>query len=228
MKKVLITGGTKGLGKSLVLKYLNEGYEVYTTYCHDNYEKIDNVTYYKLDLDNEESINNLVDSISNIDILINNAGISEDDNLINKTYDSIRRVISTNLIGPIYLTKRISLEKMNKGTIIFVSSDCAINNNYKEGIDYDASKSGLLKVVEDFSLNLSPNINVIGIAPGWINTPMNKDLDDKFKQEQIDKILLNRFAEPDEIANVVYFLASKEASYINGEVIIVDGGSYGN
>lgn len=225
MKKVLITGGTKGLGKSLVLKYLNNNYEVYATYHNDTYEKIPNVNYLKLDLENKNSIDELVDNLNEIDVLINNAGISDDDDIKNKTYESMQKVLSTNLLGPLYLSKRIATEKMNKGTIIFITSDCAFDNNYPEGIDYDASKSGLTKVIDDLAIYLAPNIRVIGVAPGWINTTMNKDIDDNYKKEQIKNILLNRFAEPDEISNVVYFLTSDEASYINKTTIIVNGGT---
>ena len=222
MKNVLITGGTKGLGKKLVQKYLDEGYNVFATYHNKEYEKIDNVTYLELDLDNNNSIDNLINNISNIDILINNAGISIDDDILNKTYDNIRKVISTNLIGPLYLSSKI-INKMNNGVIIFVSSDCAFNNNYPEGIDYDASKIGLTKVVEDLAIYLAPNIRVIGVAPGWIDTPMNSNLDETYKQEQIDKILLNRFAKAEEIANTIYNIS--QDTYINGTTIVVNGGT---
>ena len=113
MKKVLITGGTKGLGYSLVQKYLNNGYEVYTTYCHNLVNKIPNVNYLKMDLDNDKSIDELIDSIPKIDILINNAGMCEDDDIKYKEYESFRKVISINLIGPLYLTKKIATANSN-------------------------------------------------------------------------------------------------------------------
>ena len=91
MKKVLITGGNSGLGKSLVNKYLDNGYMVYATYNKNaDFDKIENVNYLKLDLNNRESIDDLVNSIPNIDVLINNAGIAMDDLLENKSYDSFR------------------------------------------------------------------------------------------------------------------------------------------
>ena len=136
----------------------------------------------------------------------------------------VLEVISTNLVGPLYLSKEVGLKKMDKGHIIFVSSDCAFKGNYPEGIDYDASKIGLTKVVEDLAISFSPNIYVNGIAPGWIDTPMNNDMSDTFKNNEINKILLNRFALPDEIANSIYFLTSSDSSYINGTTIVVNGG----
>ena len=225
MKKVLITGGNKGIGLELVKKYLNNDYEVFTTYCHDNmFNRIDNVKYYELDLAKKESIDILINEISNIDILINNAGICIDNDIHSKSYEEFKEVIDVNLTGTLYLTSEITKEKLTKGSIVFISSDNALTENYPESIDYDASKAGLIKVCEDFSKYLAPNIRVNVIAPGWVNTGMNKGIDECYKKQVVDKLLLNRFAEKREIANVVYFLTSDDASYINGATIKVNGG----
>ena len=91
-------------------------------------------------------------------------------------------------------------------------------------MDYDASKSGVISLTHNLANYLSPNIRVNCVCPGWVNTKMNEDLSNEFKNKEIDKILLNRFAESEEIANVIYFLASDEASYINDTIIKIDGG----
>ena len=225
MKKVLITGGNKGIGSALVKKYLDNNYEVFTTYCHDKeFIRIPNVTYLEFDLDNKDSIDQVVNDISNIDILINNASICNDNDIHSKSFDDFKKIINVNLIGTLYLTSEITKNKLTKGNIIFISSDNALNENYPESIDYDASKAGLIKVADDFAKYLAPNIRVNVVAPGWVNTAMNKDMDKMYKEEVTNRLLMNRFAKPEEIANVVYFLTSDEASYVNGTTVCVNGG----
>ena len=91
-------------------------------------------------------------------------------------------------------------------------------------MDYDASKAGLHILTKDLAVALGPDIRVNAVAPGWVDTPMNALLDKEYIQDEEKKIVLNRFAHPVEIAEVIYFLSSKKASYINGAVIVVDGG----
>ena len=112
------------------------------------------------------------------------------------------------------------------GTIINISSTNGINTYYPSSVDYDASKSGLISLTYDSAVQYSPYVRVNCVAPGWVNTEMNMDLEEDFVKDKTEKILVKRFGEPKEIANVVYFLASKEASFINSEVIKVDGGWY--
>ena len=134
--------------------------------------------------------------------------------------------MNTNLIAPFLVSKYVGYEmlKNNKGKIINISSTNGINTFFPTSIDYDASKAGIISLTHNFALELSPIVRVNAICPGWINTNMNKDLSIEFKNKETEKILLNRFAAPREIANVIYFLSTEEASYINDSVIKVDGG----
>ena len=226
--RILITGGTSGIGKSLV-ELLASNNEVIFTYKSNIKEKerLESkylVSGYYLDLEDKDSIFNLVNKLDNIDVLINNAAIAIDNDYNLKTYEEFKKVIDTNLIGTYYLTKLIS-NKINKdGSIIFISSTNGIDTEYIESIDYDASKAGVISLMRNFANYLAPNIRVNAIAPGWVDTPMNENISDDFRKKEVEKILLGRFAKPIEIANVINFLISKEASYINKTIIRVDGG----
>lgn len=113
---------------------------------------------------------------------------------------------------------------MNKdASIINISSTDAIDTNYGYGMEYDASKAGIISLSSNFAKILAP-IRVNTICPGWIDTDMNKQMDIEFRKQEEDKIILNRFAKVEEISNVVLFLASNKASYINNSIIRVDGG----
>ena len=160
---------------------------------------------------------------NHLDIIINNAGIADDSLVEAKTKASFMKILETNLIGP-FLVCKYGRKIMDKGCIINISSTNGIDTNYPYSLDYDASKSGLNSLTHNLAVEYAPNIRVNAIAPGWINTDMNKDLADDFKNEECQKILLNRFANPEEIASVIFFLASDKASYINSTVIRVDGG----
>jgi 3-oxoacyl-[acyl-carrier protein] reductase len=225
MNKVLITGGNKGIGLAIVKKYLKNNYDVYTTYNDDiTFKRLDGVNYYQLNLASKESIDSLVRILPNIDILINNAGICDDDDIKNKTYESMHKVIDVDLTNTLYLTKEIINNKLLKGNIVFIGSDNALSENYPESIEYDAAKAGLIKVCEDLAIYLAPNVRVNMVAPGWVNTDMNSNMDLGYKKEVLRKLLLNRFADPEEVANVVYFITSNEASYVNAAIIPVNGG----
>lgn len=240
MRTILITGGDRGLGKALVTLYSKSQDHVIFTYHHNltaaqNLKaEISNlyhnsVDFFELDLSNEESIKSLVQSLPKIDILINNAAIYKDNNIYQKDFKEFNQILTTNLTGPYYLTSLLVKDHFNyPGNIIFVSSNNAFGSNYPESIDYDASKAGINMLVYDFAQFLFPNIRVNGIAPGWINTEDNQHFDSDFMSQENSKILLQRFAEPEEIANIIYFITSPSGSYINKTIIKADGGTYGN
>ena len=241
MKTVLVTGSSSGLGKSIIEKFASMGYNTIITYNNnmDAAEKFNsyikekykvNSEFYKLDITDEENINSLVTTLKNkqinIDVLVNNAGIAIDNEYTDKTKEEFLKVVTTNLVGTFLVTKAFGslMYESKNGVIINVSSNNSIDSYYSESIDYDASKAGINNMTHNFANILSPYIRVNTVCPGWIDTPMNAGLSDSFKKKETEKILLKRFASPIEIANLVYFLASDEASYINDEIIKIDGG----
>ena len=241
----IVTGGSRGIGASISKRFAKEGYNVVINYLNND-ERANklkkeleesygaNILLIKADISKEDDAKYLIDETINnfgqIDCLVNNAGIAIDKPFLEKTKDDFDKTLSTNLIGP-FLTSKYAynyLINANDASIINISSTNGIDTLYPESTDYDASKAGLISLTKNLANVYSPNVRVNSVAPGWVETEMNSDLDKDFMKEEEDKILLGRFAKPDEIANVVYFLASKEASYINGEVIICDGGAYGS
>ncbi len=240
MKVALITGSSSGIGKEIASKLASD-YEVILHY-NSNYNEalklkndIDNkysrdTLLVKGDLSNEEDINNIInviyDRYDKIDVLVNNAGIAIDTMFEDKNKDNFMKILEVNLIAPFLLCKKIGLKmKENKdGVIINISSTNGIDTPYVESLDYDASKAGLISLSNNIANYLAPYVRVNTICPGWINTNMNNNLDDDFITSEKNKILLGRFGEAYEVANLVYFLISDEAKYINNSIIRIDGG----
>ena len=240
-KTVLITGASKGLGAAIAKVFAQNNHNIILNYNNSEEEakklteelKKYNVEVLpiKADMTNEEEIKNMVnksiEKFQKIDILVNNAGIAIDTTFEDKTKENFIKIIDTNLIGPFLVSKYVgeSMLKEKQGCIINISSTNGIDTYYEYSLDYDASKSGMISLTHNLALHYAPYIRVNCVAPGWINTEMNKDLDEEYKKEEESKILLNRFAEPVEIAKVVYFLSTDDAKYINNETIRVDGGT---
>ena len=242
-KVVLVTGGSRGIGKAISKRFAKEGYDIIINYkenesrAEEAKREIENsydakVMLVKADLSNEEAIIDMVNQIFNtygkIDVLVNNAGVVFDKEFDEKTIKDWENTIKVNLIAPFVLTKLIGrkMYEAKSGAIINISSTNGINTYYPTSVDYDASKAGVISLTYDAAVEFAPYVRVNSVAPGWVNTEMNKDLEEDFVKEETEKILVKRFAEPEEIANVVYFLASDEASFVNSEVIKVDGGWY--
>ena len=240
-KVALVTGSSRGIGKATIIDFARKNCNVVINYNNSKKEALElkeyieknyNVTalVIKADVSNEEEVKNMFDKIlsefGHIDIVVNNAGIAIDTLFEDKTVENFRRTLDVNLIG-IFLVSKYAGEYMLKekyGKIINVTSTNGIDTVYPMSIDYDTSKAGIISLTKNLALQYAPYINVNAVAPGWVNTEMNKELDEEFINEENKNIILNRFAEPEEIARVITFLASNEASYINGTVIRVDGG----
>lgn len=230
---ILITGASRGIGASIAKKFLENNDIVYVNYNKSEEAAKSVASSYscakiiKCDVSNEEEVKRMIatikEEVGHIDILVNNAGIAIDTTLEDKTKDNFRKILDVNLIGP-FLVSKYAQKIMSSGSIINIASNTGIDAYYPYGLDYDASKAGLISLTRNLAVAFAPNIRVNAVAPGWVNTEMNKELDSDYIKEECGSILLNRFAEPEEIANVAFFLASNDASYINNTVIRVDGG----
>lgn len=238
-KCVLVTGSSIGLGASIIRKYASMGYNTVITYNSHKDEAIElqkeiNDKYnteslvIKCDISKEKDIENLKNEIiskfNKLDVLVNNASIAIDTTFSDKTKENYMRILEVNLVGTFLVSKIMSTIMNDNSSIINISSTNGIDTYYEYSLDYDSSKAGIINLSHNLANYLSPKIRVNTICPGWINTPMNKDMDMEFKKQEEDKILLKRFAEPNEIANLVYFISSDDASYINDSVIRIDGG----
>ena len=240
-KTVLITGASKGLGASIARVFAQNNHNIILNYNNSEEEALkltEELKQYnveilpiKANIKKEDEIKNMVsisiEKFKKIDVLINNAGIAIDTIFGDKTKENFIKIIDTNLIGPFLVAKYVGeyMLKEKQGSIINISSTNGIDTYYEYSLDYDASKAGLISLTHNLATHYAPYIRVNCVAPGWINTEMNKELDKQYIKEEENKILLNRFAEPEEIAKVVYFLSTDDAKYINNETIRVDGGT---
>lgn len=238
-KVVLITGASSGVGSACAIRFAKAGYDIILHYFSgvDRIKVLDeeikntygvNTLLVKADLSKEEDIKIMVDEITlkyhSIDVVVNNAGIAIDSDFTMKDSNSFKKILDVNLIAPFLVCKYIYKYINKGGSIVNVGSTNGIDSYYNFSMEYDASKAGLHILTKDLAIEMGPDIRVNAVASGWINTTMNSELDNKFIEKENSKIVLNRFAETVEISNVIYFLASDEASYVNGSVIVVDGG----
>lgn len=240
-KVVLVTGSARGIGKATIIEFARKGYDVVINYIKSDKEandlkktletdfKVKALTI-KADVSNENDVNNMVSKIMNnfgrIDVLVNNAGIAIDKEFDDRTFDDWNKTLTINLIGPFLVSKYVGkiMVKQKKGKIINIASTNGINAFFPTSIDYDASKAGLINLTHNLALQFAPYVNVNCVAPGWVNTDMNKNLPKELIEEETEKIYKKRFAEPSEIGKVICFLASEDADFINDEIIKIDGG----
>ena len=239
-KIALITGGTRGIGKQIALTFAKEGYNIALNYRTEN-EDLKNtkkeieennvkcftfqgdVTNFK---DCEQFVKQIVEEFGNIDVLVNNAGITRDTLLMRMKEEDFKQVIDTNLIGTFNVTKNVIsyMMKARSGRIINISSVVGISGNAGQ-TNYSASKAGIIGFTKSLAKEVaSRNITVNAVAPGFIETQMTAVLKEDIKEDIAKKIPLKRMGTPQDVANVVKFLASNDSSYITGQVINIDGG----
>lgn len=240
-KIVLVTGSSRGIGKAIATDFAEKGYNVVINYrkedneaekLKEELEKNYNIKALtiKADVSSEDQVKNMIELImkefGKIDVLVNNAGIAIDKEFEDRTVEDWQLTLNINLIGPFIVSKYVGNEmlKNKSGKIINISSTNGIDAFFPTTIDYDASKAGLISLTHNLAIQFAPYINVNCVAPGWVNTDMNKDLPKELIEEETNRIYKKRFAEPSEIAKVVTFLASDDADFINDEIIKVDGG----
>lgn len=236
-KTVLITGGAKGIGKAVAKMFKEKEYNVCITYnssISDAYEMSKKgYVIYKVDVTKEDEIIKCIDDVisrfGKIDCLVNNAGIAEAKLFTNITEARFNHMIHTNLTGAFLVTRNVIEKTMlpkKNGTIINISSIWGRVGGACE-VHYSASKAGLIGMTKALAKEIGPsNIRVNAVAPGVIKTDMIRNLTEDDLDALRQEIPLNRIGTVEDVANVVYFLASDASKYITGEVITVDGGMY--
>lgn len=239
-KTVIITGSSRGIGASTAEYFAKNNFNVVINYVNHkekaeqlstNLEEKYNVKtlVVKCDVSKEDEVLNLLqttkDTFNRIDVLINNAGIAKDTTLEDKTIENFHKILDVNLIGTFLTCKHIGtyMKEQGYGSIINISSTNGIDSFYPYSMDYDASKAGVISLTHNFALEYAPTIRINCIAPGWVNTEMNKELDEEYTKEECKHILLGRFAESEEIAKEIYHIAV-ESTYMNDSIIKIDGG----
>ena len=242
-KVALVTGASRGIGKAIAIELASKGCDVVINYLNSK-EKAEEVANFiqnnfkvkaktfKADISNENEVKRLFDfcvtEFKKIDILVNNAGICFDIELSDRTFGQFVNTFKTNVFGVFALTKIVGEHMVtNKyGKIVNISSNNSINCFYPTSIDYDATKSALNSMTKNFAIEFSPYVNVVAVAPGWVETDMNKDLTPDIMELEKERILKKRIGKPEDVAKLVAFLVSDDAEYINGEIIVIDGGMF--
>ncbi len=239
-KVALITGSSRGIGKATSLLFAKEGAKVVVNYIKSEKDAKDVVAEIKklgseaiavkCDVSDEEHVKKMIEktvsTFGKIDILINNAGIVFDIPFIERTVEHWKRTLEVNLIGTFLCSKYAArhMKKQNGGKIVNIASTNAIDSFNPDAIDYDASKAGVVILTRDLAKELAPTIQVNCVAPGWVDTDINKALPKEYVKQEAQKIYMKRFARPEEIAKAILFLASDDASFITGSTLKVDGG----
>ena len=245
-KVVLVTGGAQGIGKAIVLELAKNHYDVVINYLTSNKaaalleEEIKKnydvrVMTIQADVSKEEEVDAMISLIEKkwggVDILINNAAVDLSNLFHLKTADEFRKTLDVNVVGAFNCSKRVYRHMLDQeyGRIINISSTNGINTYYPMCIDYDASKAALISLTHNLAFEYGPYINVNAIAPGFIGTDNELDgYDEEFLKEDQEKIMVNRYGKPEEVAYLVKFLISDEANFINNTIIRIDGGQKGS
>ena len=240
-KTVIITGSSRGIGAATAEYFAKKNFNVVINYLTGEKEAntlkerlineygIKAITI-KADISKEEDCLKILEetktNFNTIDVLVNNAGIAIDTTLEDKTVENFRKILDVNLIGVFLMCKHIGTymkDVQGYGSIVNISSTNGIDSFYPYSLDYDASKAGVISLNHNFASLYAPTVRVNCIAPGWVNTEMNKELGPEYEAEESKGILLGRFADPSEIAEAIYFVGA-ESTYMNDSIIKVDGG----
>ena len=236
-KKVLITGATGGIGHSIVHKFYNLGSKIVATGTNEIKlenlkKKFPNISVEKFKLDEHDKIEKFIEKINKnlegLEILVNNAGITQDNLSIRLTEENWKKVLDINLTST-FLMSKFSIKKMLKrklGKIINITSIVGHTGNLGQA-NYSASKAGIVAFSKSLAIEYAKkNININCVSPGFIKTEMTDTINEEFKKILISKIPSGNLGTGEDVANCVVFLASDMANYINGETIHVNGGMY--
>lgn len=237
---ILVTGGSRGIGRAICLAFAKAGADVAVNYAGNQAKAeetaeackafgVDAFTV-KADVSNSEDVKEMVkavlDRFGSVEVLVNNAGITKDNLVMRMKEEDFDAVINTNLKGVFNVSKALTrpMMKQRYGRIINVSSVVGVLGNAGQA-NYVASKAGVIGLTKSLARELSNrNILVNAVAPGFISTEMTEDLSDEMKTALLDQIPLGKLGNPEDVANVILFLAGEGASYMTGQTLHVDGG----
>lgn len=247
MKKVvLITGAANGIGKAIAKELASNNYDIVINYFSSEEKALKlkeeiinnyhvNCLTIKADVSKEDQVDAMIKEVENklggVDILINNSAIDLSNLFNQKTADEFRKTLDVNVVGAYNCARSVSKHMLDNkyGRIINISSTNGINTYYPMSFDYDASKAALNSLTHNLAIQYAPYINVNAIAPGFIGTENELDgYDEEFLKQEVEKILVERYGKPEEVAHLVKFLISDEANYINNTIIRIDGGQKGS
>ena len=235
----LVTGAARGIGQAIALKLAADGADLAlcdlkAEWLEETAEKVKGlgrrVECYSVDVSNGDAVNETVKAIEKdfgqIDVLVNNAGITKDGLLMRMSEDDWDAVLNVNLKGVFLFTKAVMRGMMKKrsGSIVNIASIIGLIGNAGQA-NYAASKGGVIAFTKTVARELSSrNIRCNAIAPGFIRTKMTDELSEEVQQKMLTQIPLNRFGDPEDVANVAAFLAGNASSYVTGQVISTCGG----
>ncbi len=241
-RTIVVTGGSRGLGRAVCMAFADPKHRIFFNYASADMaareteslvsEKGGQAEGIRADVSSEENVSaffkKIVDATGRIDVLINNAGITRDGLLVRMKESDWDDVMDTNLKGAFFCMKAVAklMMKQRFGRIINITSVVGVSGNPGQA-NYVASKAGIIGLTKSAAKELATRgITVNAVAPGYIETEMTKDLPEKARQAMIEQIPMGRSAMPEDITPAVVFLASREAAYITGQVIHVNGGMY--
>ena len=236
INKLFITGASGGIGSAICDKFNKKNFSLVLTsssdsnleYLKEKYGK--DHFYYKIDLSDYNNLNESLNEVSNnhkdISVIVNNAGITQDNIIFRIKDEQWSKVIQTNLNSNFQIIKSLLPNMLTQkyGKIIGISSIVGSTGNPGQA-NYVASKSGMVGLYKSIALEVAKRkINVNVVSPGFISTAMTENLNEEQKKTYLSRIPMNRFGEPEDVANLVYFLSSDESSYITGQNFHINGG----
>ena len=239
-KSALVTGGSRGIGRAIVLRLATQGADVAITYKGNAAAAADTAAAVEAlgrralsvqgdvrDIETAESVvKATLEAFGKVDILVNNAGITRDDLIMRMSAEAWREVLETNLFGAFYMLKAVTrpMLKAKRGRIVNITSVSGQAGQMGQA-NYSSAKAGLIGLTKAAARELaSRSITVNAVAPGFVLTELTQDLPEALQAEITSRTPLGRFGTPEEIAQAVAFLASDDAAYITGQVLAVDGG----
>lgn len=245
-KTVLITGAAQGIGKAIAWELAKHQYDIVINYHTSEQAATDlsskimetfgvRAMAIGADVSDPKQVDRMITQVEEewggVDILINNAAIDLSNLFHLKNAEEFRRTLDVNVVGAFNCSKRVyeHMLKQEYGRIINIASTNGINTYYPMCIDYDASKAALISLTHNLAFEMGPYVHVNCIAPGFIGTKNELDgYDEEFLKEEVEKIMVKRYGDPQEVAYLVRFLISDQADYINNTVIRIDGGQIGS